>query len=223
MRTPVESENEQQTVVSSTEKRTLWKAGLFFVFVLLLTEVNEPVRSSLKALVFPDIPLWLDHIFFLLTFKLVVLGLMACRLLSREEIRLRAPAKKEYWLVGFLSGIPLFFLALLALNISGEHLRWTWQPDTLDIFANLFSNFYEELLYRGIILAFLTKYLGSHNQAAMVSALLFCHGHLRYPVPMLFMTFAVSVFWAWLSHRSKSLLPAYCSHVVVDTLAAFLK
>jgi len=73
--------------------------------------------------------------------------------------------------------------------------RPTDQPNFLLMFGNLFSNFYEEYIYRGTLLAILMKYLGNKSVAITISALVFCQGHLHFPLPLLLVVFLAGVLW----------------------------
>jgi membrane protease YdiL (CAAX protease family) len=88
------------------------------------------------------------------------------------------------------------------------------------LFANFASNFYEELIFRGAILGCLLKILGDDRRwtAAIISALLFCQGHLQYPPALLATVFVAGLVWAGVTIRYKSLWPAWVSHTLADTI-----
>ena len=87
-------------------------------------------------------------------------------------------------------------------------------------FANFVSNFYEEFIFRGAILGLLVKVMGREHAwgATIISALLFCQGHLQYPPALLATVFVAGVTWAWMTVRYRSLWPAWLSHTLADTI-----
>ena len=93
-------------------------------------------------------------------------------------------------------------------------------PDWPVLFANFVSNFYEEFIYRGVILGLLLEVMDHQRTwiAALISALLFCQGHLHYPPVLLSTVLAAGLVWAWLTIRYRSLWPAWLSHTVADTI-----
>jgi membrane protease YdiL (CAAX protease family) len=54
--------------------------------------------------------------------------------------------------------------------------------------------------------------------AAVISALLFCQGHLHYPAPLIAAVFVAGLTWAWLTIRYRSLWPAWLSHTLADAI-----
>ena len=79
-------------------------------------------------------------------------------------------------------GIGLTALVLMALRTLGP-VAMQPHPNWPVLFANFASNFYEELIYRGVILGLLLKALNDQHRwlAVLLSALLFLQGHLHYP------------------------------------------
>jgi len=103
------------------------------------------------------------------------------------ESYLRRPTDQRAWLMGAAAGVLIlpFIGAALA---TVDALKLTFEPNFLLMIGNAFSNFYEEYIYRGTLLAILMKYLGNKSVAIAVSALVLveplCHGlhrrqHLR--------------------------------------------
>ena len=83
--------------------------------------------------------------------------------------------------------------------------------------ANIFSNFYEEYVFRGFILAALTAALGFWP-AAILSSLAFGATHTQYPFSLQALIAAIAVLWAWAGKRSGGLLAPYTAHMTLDWL-----
>jgi membrane protease YdiL (CAAX protease family) len=88
------------------------------------------------------------------------------------------------------------------------------------LFANFASNFYEEFIFRGVILGLLLKVLNGQHRwlAALLSGLLFTQGHLHYPPALIAVVLVAGLTWAWLTIRYQSLWPAWVSHMLADTI-----
>jgi hypothetical protein len=123
------------------------RAGLTIGIVALalaISPLNVRFREWLRDEVVGGVPFWLDHIFFMVTLKLVVWGVLGGLLLGPRELSLGFPTRhRQAWLVGFSSGLALVVVVVAALTALGP-LAIAWHPDWLLIFANIFSNFYEE-------------------------------------------------------------------------------
>ena len=83
--------------------------------------------------------------------------------------------------------------------------------------ANIFSNFYEEYVFRGFILAALTAALGFWP-AAILSSLAFGAMHTQYPLSLQALIAAIAILWAWTAKRSGGLLAPYTAHMTLDWL-----
>lgn len=83
--------------------------------------------------------------------------------------------------------------------------------------ANIFSNFYEEYVFRGFILAALTVALGFWP-AAILSSLAFGATHTQYPLSLQALIAALAVLWAWAGKKSGGLLAPYTAHMTLDWL-----
>lgn len=83
--------------------------------------------------------------------------------------------------------------------------------------ANIFSNFYEEYVFRGFILAALSAALGFWP-AAVISSLAFGATHTQYPLSLQALIAVLAVLWAWAGKRSGGLLAPYTAHMTLDWL-----
>lgn len=83
--------------------------------------------------------------------------------------------------------------------------------------ANVFSNFYEELVFRGFILVALTAALGFWP-AAIISSIAFGATHAQYPFELQALIAAIAVLWAWAAKKADELLAPYIAHMTLDWL-----
>ena len=83
--------------------------------------------------------------------------------------------------------------------------------------ANIFSNFLEEYVFRGFILAALTVAL-CFWPAAILSSIAFGATHTQYPLSLQAMIVAIAMLWAWSGKRGGGLLAPYTAHMTLDWL-----
>jgi membrane protease YdiL (CAAX protease family) len=199
------------------------RAGLTIAIVALaiaLNPLNRQVRIWLRDVVVGGVPYWLDHLLFMVTLMVVVWGLIGFLILGPRGLSLGRPERpREAWLAGLLSGLGLTALVLAVVASFGPLVRLP-HPDWPVLFANFVSNFYEEFIFRGAILGLLLAVRGSARTwpAAVISAVLFCQGHLQYPPALLATVLVAGLVWAWLTIRYRSLWPAWLSHTIADSL-----
>lgn len=205
----------------SSHLTTRVRSGLVIAIVALaiaLNPLNRQFGVWLRDEVVKGVPFWLDHLLFMVTLMVVVWGLIGFLILGPRGLALGRPDRpKEAWLAGLLSGLGLTVLVLAVLAALGA-LVIDPHPNWPVLFANLVSNFYEEFIYRGVILGLLLKVLDGQRTwlAAVLSAVLFCQGHLHYPAALLATVFVAGLTWAWLTIRYRSLWPAWVSHTLAD-------
>ncbi len=199
------------------------RAGLVIAIVALaiaLNPLNLHMRVWLRDQVVKGVPFWLDHLLFMVTLMVVVWGVIGFLILGARGLSLGKPERpKEAWLAGLISGLALTALVMGALAALGA-LVFEPHPNYPVMFANFVSNFYEELIFRGAILGLLLKATGGQRTwlATIISALLFCQGHLHYPPLLIGTVFVAGVVWAWMTVRYRSLWPAWVSHTLADTI-----
>lgn len=210
-------------MLPSLTLRSRERTGLVIAIVALsiaLNPLNLQMRVWLRDDVVKGVPYWLDHLLFMLTLKVVVWGLIGLLVLGPRGIALGKPERpKEAWIAGFVSGLGLTALVMAALAALGA-LVFEPHPNWPLMLANFVSNFYEEFIFRGAILGLLLYVMGRERSwlAAIISAVLFCQGHLQYPPLLLSTVFVAGVVWAWMTIRYRSLWPAWVSHTVADTI-----
>ena len=83
--------------------------------------------------------------------------------------------------------------------------------------ANIFSNFYEEYVFRGFIFVALSAALGTWP-AAILSSLAFGATHTQYPLPLRALIAALALLWVWAGKRGGGLLAPYTAHMTLDWL-----
>jgi membrane protease YdiL (CAAX protease family) len=203
--------------------RSRERAGLVIAIVALavaLNPLNRQFRIWLRDDVVKGVPFWIEHLLFMVTLMVVVWGLIGLLLLGTRGLALGRPDRpREAWLVGLVSGLGLTALVAAVLAALGL-LAFEPHPNWPVLFANFVSNFYEEFIYRGVILGLLLRVLDRQRQwpAALLSAVLFCQGHLHYPAALVATVFVAGLVWAWMTIRYRSLWPAWLSHTVADTI-----
>jgi membrane protease YdiL (CAAX protease family) len=193
-------------------------AAVTATYLVVGAYVNLPVREALKRSVGGHVPYWLDHITFMLLANLVVATLLAWKLVGLSQTYLRRPTDQRAWLVGAAAGVLIVPFIDAALAAVGA-LKLMFEPNFLLMLGNVFSNFYEEYIFRGTLLAILMKYLGNKPVAITISALVFCQGHLHYPLPLLLVVFLSALLWGAMVLRYQSIWPAWVSHCVMDFIS----
>ena len=207
----------------SLRLRSRERVGLVIAIVALavaLNPLNLQFRIWLRDGVVKGVPFWLDHLLFMVTLMVVVWGLIGLLLLGPHGIGLGRPQRpRAAWLTGLGSGLGLTALVVAVLAALGP-VAFEPHPNWPVLFANFVSNFYEEFIFRGAILGLLLRVWDGQRgwPAAIISALLFCQGHLQYPAPLLATVFVAGVIWAWMTIRYQSLWPAWFSHTLADIL-----
>ena len=135
----------------------------------------------------------------------------------------RGPARKVLaW--GILLGVAVFLVnlvALLALHAVGAMPGppLAWHPMTgWSFLGNLFSNFYEEWIFRGFLFVVAIRATSSRVAAAIVTSALFAGVHTQYPWALRVVIFASTLAACWVLLKLRSLWPAWIAHQVVDVL-----
>jgi membrane protease YdiL (CAAX protease family) len=87
--------------------------------------------------------------------------------------------------------------------------------DTWNAGANLFSNFFEEYVFRGFILAALAAALGFWP-AAVLSSVAFAATHTQYPLGLQATIAVIALLWVWSGRLGGGLLAPYTAHMTLD-------
>lgn len=117
-------------------------------------------------------------------------------------------------MVGF-GVIPLVLGVLIATG-QGSAIRWI-DPDPWSIAGNVFSNFYEEFIFRGFLLTALAAVIGFLPAAAVTSAL-WAATHTQYPLSLQATIFAVGLLLAWLARSARTIWAPYGAHMIMDVV-----
>jgi membrane protease YdiL (CAAX protease family) len=117
---------------------------------------------------------------------------------------------------GVWGGLAASALAIAACAAAGQHFHF--HLDGWGIVGNLFSNFYEELFYRGLVFAAAWYATGSLVAGACVSGWAFAYTHTQFPTPMRVLVGGVGALWSWVYARSGNLLAPYIAHELSDLI-----
>ena len=88
-------------------------------------------------------------------------------------------------------------------------------PVPWKIAGNVFSNFYEEFVYRGFMLVALGAAIGFWP-AAIITSAMWGYTHNQYPLSLQALIMAVGVYFSWLMRKAQSLWTPYTAHMVLD-------
>ncbi|WP_118856940.1 CPBP family intramembrane glutamic endopeptidase [Sphingomonas mesophila] len=140
-------------------------------------------------------------------------ALVAARLLPAPQLGSTSPRALALGAVGGLAALA-GLLALVELTMP-DGVRWIGL-DPWKVAGNLFSNFYEEFVYRGFVLVALSAVFGFWP-AALVASAMWALTHQQYPLPFQLLIFLSGVGWSWIARATRGLLAPYLSHTILDT------
>lgn len=120
-----------------------------------------------------------------------------------------------YGALGALTAIVATIALILAIPGMGT-LKWVG-IDPWGVAGNVFSNFYEEFIFRGFILAGLAAVIGFWP-AAVIASGLWAAQHTQYPLSLQVLIGATGIFWCWIRERARTLWAPYLSHEIMDTV-----
>lgn len=119
---------------------------------------------------------------------------------------------------GLVGGLVSLAASLAAVQLTHlAPIRWIGL-DGWNVAGNLFSNFYEEFIFRGFMLAGLTALVGFWP-AAVLSSIAFGLQHSQYPLPFRLVITGLAVFWCWIMRKARSLWAPYGTHMLLDLVA----
>ena len=113
-------------------------------------------------------------------------------------------------LVGLAASIAVAFITM------PNSVHWI-APNAWKIGGNIFSNFYEEFVFRGFLLTGLWRVTGFWP-AALLSSVAWAFLHIQYPLPYQVLILGLGVGFCWLVRHTKSLWAPYFAHEVLDIL-----
>jgi hypothetical protein len=135
----------------------------------------------------------------------------------------------KFFILGLLGLILTLFInyvvGIFAINIMGEHFvsfEKLYNTDiiTLAYTAIIIAPIREELLFRGILQPMITNKTNSII-GIVATAFVFSGSHLVYSVvpSMYFKLFGLALIMGILRHKTKSILPSYFTHLLLNTLS----
>jgi len=110
-------------------------------------------------------------------------------------------------------GVAAFEVAMILLSRSSA-LSYALHPGNMA--GNLFSNLYEEILYRGFMLGLLIRFTGKPWYAIVVTSIFFTLGHSQYVGWMSVGLLVLAIPFAWITWKTKWILWAWILHMLVD-------
>jgi membrane protease YdiL (CAAX protease family) len=115
-------------------------------------------------------------------------------------------------------GLATIVLVLVVLVAIGKGAAIGWKhPDSWSIAGNVFSNFYEEFIYRGFLLAALGAVFGFWPAAVLTSAL-WAATHTQYPLSLQFAIFVTGLMLAWAAKAARTLWAPWGAHMTFDVV-----
>jgi membrane protease YdiL (CAAX protease family) len=117
--------------------------------------------------------------------------------------------------VGLLSVLLTLVLAWAIMPAGTIH--WI-DPQPWKIAGNIFSNFFEEFIFRGFILIALAAVIGFWP-AAIASSVMWAAMHTQYPIEFQALIAFSGVLWGWAGRRVRSLWAPYTAHMTLDLIA----
>ena len=118
-------------------------------------------------------------------------------------------------LIGGLVPIALLLGVLVATG-QGSAIGWI-PPDPWSIAGNVFSNFYEEFVFRGFLLAALTAVMGFWP-AAGATGVLWAAMHTQYPLSIRITIAVIGVLLAWVTRAARTIWAPWGSHMIFDVV-----
>jgi membrane protease YdiL (CAAX protease family) len=180
--------------------------------------VRDAAQSLTGARPYEGIWIFVPHLLFYCTLTAALAAicwtiLTRMNLMPHPGLGVSRPAV-DWAIVGGLVGVLASLLFLWTAGLG--HLGWVGF-DGWKIAGNLFSNFYEEFIYRGFLLAALTA-LVRFWPAAVLSSMAFALGHDQYPLSLQAFIAVVSMGWCWMVRRTGSIWSAWGAHMVMDIM-----
>lgn len=185
---------------------------------------NLVLRYGGKALGYPKyegfVGAFLPHLLLYSTLAALVSAILWW-VLSRQRLMMPMPLGnfRASLPIGIAAGLLslILLLALAWATMPAGTIHWI-DPQPWKIAGNIFSNFFEEFIFRGFILIALMAVIGFWP-AAIVSSVMWAALHTQYPLEFqAFIAFS-GVLWAWAGRCVRSLWAPYTAHMTLDIIA----
>jgi membrane protease YdiL (CAAX protease family) len=201
------------------DRKILTGIGVTLVYLSTL-HPSDWVRDTAQNLTgsqpYEGLWVFIPHLLFYTTFTATLAGvcwIILARAGAMPWPLLRVSRSAIVWA---LLGGAVTVLATVAVLFASGLGDFGWRGfDGWSIAGNVFSNFYEEFINRGFMLAGLTVLFGFWP-AAVVSSLIFGFGHEQYPIGLQLFVACAGVFWCWIVRRTRSIWAAWGAHMMAD-------
>ena len=194
-------------------------AGVFVIGLWPTWYVRDAVLNAFGLPTYEGIWILIPHA--LLYSTLSALAALAVWLWLARARWMRPPSlafNRGVVVWGFLGGfvvIAITVAALYALDYGGAFHAPRVDPWLMA--GNAFSNFFEELIFRGFLLAAVAAALGFWP-AAILSSIAFGAVHTQYPFELQALVGLAGFIWCLVAARANSLLAPYIAHMTLDWL-----
>jgi membrane protease YdiL (CAAX protease family) len=185
---------------------TIWRREVFRL-------LGEPAYEGFQGLFLPHVLVYVTLT--AICCAIAWLALVKARLLPPPSFALN----RRVLILGALGGLAALMLSLAAVwfLFPAGTIHWI-APNAWKIGGTLFSNFYEEWIFRGFLLTALAAVLGFWP-AALVSSALWAGMHPQFPLSMQAVLTIMGAGWCWLAREARSLWAPYASHMLLDVIA----
>jgi membrane protease YdiL (CAAX protease family) len=175
--------------------------------------LGNPQYAGFKGIFLPHLLLY--STLTALIAGLVWFALVRQRLLSATHF---ATPNSRQLSAGIVGGIIALIVSLLFVYFMfpAGTIHWI-EPSFWKIAGNVFSNFYEEFIFRGFMLAALSAAIGFWP-AAIVSSAMWGYKHNQYPLSLQLLITGTGIYFSWLMRQTRSLWTPYVSHMVLDVI-----
>lgn len=194
-------------------------AGVFVIGLWPTWYVRDAVLNAFGAPAYQGVWILIPHALLYSTLcglaaLALWLGLARAHWVSRPSFAFNGGVA-AWGVLGGLVVIAITVVALYALGHGGAfHAP---QVDPWLMAGNAFSNFFEELIFRGFLLTALAAALGFWP-AAILSSIAFGAVHTQFPFEIQVLVGVAGLVWCLVAARASSLLAPYISHMTLDWL-----
>lgn len=183
------------------------------------SQVRDLVLGAFHNPPYEGVWILIPHVFLYATLQ-ALFCLAAWNVLVRLEWMPAPRFSLRLSTLGWGFGVGLLSLAIVVVFFFATGQASAFHAPHVDPWvatANIFSNFYEEYIFRGFIFAVLTIALGFWP-AALLSSIAFGATHTQYPLSLQALIAAIAVLWAWAGKRCGGLMAPYTAHMTLDWL-----